>query len=415
MADFERYIDKHNITSLVAEAPDNNLAIVIVIPAFDEPRINDVIDSVLLCTPTMLCIEILVVFNSGEHTPDSIKETNRQGYELVTQRYKQCGTISVHAILIENVRKKHAGVGFARKTGMDQAVIRLNAVQCQRGLIVSLDADTLVADNYLQRLEAIMNDAKTDGGTLFFEHCLTDQSATITNGIALYELHLRYYHNMLCRIGFPHSFYTLGSAFFVRAETYVRQGGMNRKQGGEDFYFLHKVLPKCNYCEDIETTVYPSGRVSQRVPFGTGPKIIEYLGTGRINTYTYESFEPLRQFFMSIEKLFGAENHMANSFCKSMPLPLNQFLETIDFTGAMAEINANASSVKTFRKRFFDYFDAFFIVKYLNFAHEQHFVRREVMDECKKLFVENQWEFDNDPEKTLTLLRQFDRERLYRG
>ena len=42
-------------------------------------------------------------------------------------------------------------------------------------------------------------------------------------------------------VGYPDSIYTIGSAFAVRAEAYMKQGGMNRRQAGEDFYFLYKL------------------------------------------------------------------------------------------------------------------------------------------------------------------------------
>ena len=412
MVEMERYIQKHGIKCLVNWSGDVNPAIIIVIPAYDEPRITEVIDSIQRCHPTTLAVEVLVVFNSGEHTSDSIRETNRHGHEILSQRYKSCGVVSVHSIIIENVRKKHAGVGFARKTGMGQAVLRFYGAANQNGLIGSLDADTLVSENYMQQLTKIYNDTKTDAGTLFFEHRIKEETDTVNSGIILYELHLRYYQNMLDWIGFPYTYYTLGSAFFVRMGTYVKQGGMNRKQGGEDFYFLHKVLPKCNYCEDIETTVYPSGRVSQRVPFGTGPRMLEYLDTREMSTYAFESFLPLKQFYQTFETLYGRDADFFLAYCRSMPYPLNRFLEVTDFAKTMEEISANASVIKTFRSRFYDNFDAFFIVKYLNFSHEQHFTRQPVLCACKKYFDQKQLYFENDPENALTLLRQLDRQRL---
>ena len=56
-----------------------------------------------------------------------------------------------------------------------------------------------------------------------------------------------------------------------------KQDGLNKKQAGEDFYFLQKIMPMGNYFELNSTTVHPSSRTSDRVPFGTGPIINQYL------------------------------------------------------------------------------------------------------------------------------------------
>src|SRR4029434_9989987 len=99
----------------------------------------------------------------------------------------------------------------------------------------------------------------------------------IYKAIAAYELHLRYYLQALRTAGFPHGYHTIGSSMAVRARTYMEQGGMNRRQAGEDFYFLHKLIPLGGFTELNSTTVYPLPRPSNRVPFGTGRAVSEWL------------------------------------------------------------------------------------------------------------------------------------------
>ena len=104
------------------------------------------------------------------------------------------------------------------------------------------------------------------------------------HAIALYELHLRYYLHSVRSTGYPHAFHTVGSAFAVRADIYCQEGGMNRRQGGEDFYFIQKVAQRGSWSECNETCVYPSPRPSDRVPFGTGPavaRLIDRSGIGK--------------------------------------------------------------------------------------------------------------------------------------
>ena len=51
----------------------------------------------------------------------------------------------------------------------------------------------------------------------------------------------------------------------------------------------------------------------------------------------------------------------------------------------MKEINENSSNIKTFTKRFYNWFDAFKILKYLNFAHETSYTKKPLLDEAEKL------------------------------
>ena len=60
--------------------------------------------------------------------------------------------------------------------------------------------------------------------------------------IMKYELYLRYYRLALEYTGHPHAYHCIGSAFAVRTLDYVAQGGMNKRQAGEDFYFLQKLI-----------------------------------------------------------------------------------------------------------------------------------------------------------------------------
>src|SRR5213594_3575687 len=91
----------------------------------------------------------------------------------------------------------------------------------------------------------------------------------VAEAIAAYELHLRYYVRALRYAGFPYAHHTIGSCMAVRADVYKKQGGMNKRQAGEDFYFLQKIIPLGHFTDLTETKVIPSSRPSDRVPFGT--------------------------------------------------------------------------------------------------------------------------------------------------
>jgi len=153
---------------------------------------------------------------------------------------------------------------------------------------------------------------------------------------------------------------------------------MNRRQAGEDFYFLHKLTKLGQIYEIQDAIVYPSARVSDRVPFGTGASMTKWMNDSEDLTFTYNflAFLDLNIFFGRVDSLFqiGAENYP--EFISTLPLSVQEYLQTVDFTDKLSEINRNSSSLDSFRKRFFQFFDAFIILRFLNFAHQKYYPRQ---------------------------------------
>ncbi|MDD3569372.1 MAG: hypothetical protein PHT92_13325, partial [Bacteroidales bacterium] len=77
--------------------------------------------------------------------------------------------------------------------------------------------------------------------------------------------------------------------------------------------------------------------------------------------------------------------------------------------------NNNTSSPENFAKRFFLWFDAFKLLKYLNFAHEGHYQRQPVVNAAKTLLELLGTNTDNglsDAKQTLCTYRLLDAERI---
>ncbi len=49
---------------LIKEAPDENTGIIVVVPAYDEPGIGRLLDSLAQCTPPECKVEVIVVVNA---------------------------------------------------------------------------------------------------------------------------------------------------------------------------------------------------------------------------------------------------------------------------------------------------------------------------------------------------------------
>jgi len=254
-----------------------------------------------------------------------------------------------------------------------------------------MDADAVVQPNYLEALvEHFRGGSLTDvplgvgppsagrqagsgpdGCSIRFEHPLSGSfPPSVYEAITQYELHLRYYLQSVRYTGYPYAFHTVGSSFAVRADIYCKEGGMNRRQGGEDFYFIQKVAQRGNFSQCNTTCIFPSPRPSDRVPFGTGP-VVSRLSTGGDPLLTYDPrpFGMLKELFNSIGEP-GILSGLPESLTGSWPEPIQSFLESQDFKGALEEMQANSASEAAFRKRFWRWFNMFRIMKFLHFARE---------------------------------------------
>ncbi len=414
---FRRYIEKHvSFQAFISSPPNDRLKNIVVIPCYNEPDVLQTLSSLKNCQKPVFPVEVIIVINSGEHASENIIKQNTKTLNEITQWAKSNNTndLKFHTIYLENIPKKIAGAGFARKIGMDEAVRRFEQVNNSEGIISSLDADSKVASNYLIEIEKLFDQhPKTDACSIYFEHPLSgaDFPSVIYDKIAEYELYMRYYSLSLKYTGFPNYYHTVGSGFAVKAGTYCKQGGMNKKQAGEDFYFLHKIMPLGNYRYLKTTTVYPSPRPSNRVPFGTGPVIKSAMEVPckEFEAYDFEVFIHLHDFFSEIDRFFKIENFKFSAF--SFHPSVVEFLRKNNFKDALDEINKNTADKTSFKKRLLRWFDAFRIIKYINFAHEHYYKKVPVsFAACAYLKnTENVRFCDADIKKLLMIFRQIER------
>ncbi len=370
---------------IIKEAPDKSTGIIVVIPAYNEPGINKVLDSLASCSQPACKVEIIIVVNAPEGAEKGSLECNKitiENIEIWKKENSNC-FFRLFAFVAENQSIKEWGVGLARKTGMDEAVRRFDSIDNPGGVILNLDADCLVEQNYFVSVfNELLKKRYRSACSIYFEHPLSgsDFPEYIYKYITLYELHLRYYFQGLAYCGFPYGFHTVGSAIAVKAELYVKTGGMNRRQAGEDFYFIQKLIPSGGYFSLNSTTVYPSPRASSRVPFGTGPTIIR-LSEGKTEpllTYNILAFKDLRTFFGMTENIFRCKPEDLHESYELFPESLKLYFDEKEWTDKMAEIKNNTSGLTSFRKRFFGWFNMFRIVKYLNHVHSGYFEKSPV-------------------------------------
>ncbi len=374
--------NKTLIDTLFADIPSKDTELIIIIPAFNEPGIIYTLNSLLKCKKPPCIVEVIILVNApAKATVEQMEQNNNTIGELTA--WKQENRNTSFNLLFYNAGvqdNQYWGVGMARKMAMDEALRRFDNINNPEGLIISLDADCTVSENYLEELYYQLYKRKDHRAcSIYFEHPLTgDLPVTTYEAIAQYELHMRYYYQALKYTGYPWVHQTMGSAMAVKAEAYAKAGGMSKRQGAEDFYFIQKLVPGGGYFYLNTATVMPSPRISCRVPFGTGPVIAKIIESDDVAfmTYDIQGFIYLKDFFDIVMLLFDADMNTAKKIIANLHDGLQEFLVENEWIEKISEIKNNTASKDTFRKRFFNWFNMFRIVKYMNFIHSQHYLKK---------------------------------------
>lgn len=401
----------------IKEPPDDQTGIVVVIPAFDEPSISALLDSLNSCYVPQCRVEIIIVVNAPENASvESLRNNNQCIKNIIDWKKTSNSFFRLYSFDAGQAPLKRWGVGLARKTGMDEALRRFSIINRPDGVIVCLDADCRVEKNYFMAIyEELLLKKGRKACSIYFEHPLlgTEFPERIYRYIVQYELHLRYFIRGLLYTGYPDAFHTVGSAIAVKADQYMKAGGMNRRQAGEDFYFVQKLVQLGGYFSLASTTVYPSPRESCRVPFGTGIMIAKLIGegSGHLLTYNLSAFSELKELFNISQELYNTGKGVSADHYDDMPSGVKSFIGRQEWSGKVAEIRENTSSAESFRKRFFSWFNTFRIVKYMNHVHNGMYEKQTVSKSaCDLLNAMSIGYHSEDAEELLILFRELDRQ-----
>ena len=378
---------------LIANDTDN-ICQVLVIPAFAEQE---------LLFPTLASLAknsssslekslILCVINNKENSPVEVIENNLQTIECldalvekkslkkfeydkelyhllndVSGAKMKLGYINASSPGYE-IPSNTGGVGMARKIGMDVALGLLKNNAESGTVIISLDADTLVQENYLSVIhDYFISDVKT--AIVAYEHQMPVDDMHQA-AICCYEIFLRYWVLGLKYARSPWAFHSIGSTISVSAKTYLAVRGMNKREAGEDFYFLNKLakVGNINYIKD--TCVYPSARSSTRVPFGTGKRIQRFLAgvcKEEYCLYDPQIFSILADWLQLMNNMFlGCEEDILMKTELIHP-QLKTFLIENNFSLIWSKIRRTAKDEKTLARHFHDWFDGFRTLKMINY------------------------------------------------
>ncbi|WP_209328841.1 glycosyltransferase [Lunatimonas salinarum] len=364
------------------QKPPDNLCLVIAIPCYKEPDVISTLNSLRACVPPSGDVEVIVAVNAPESASEEVLKANKESLRQLEHWKKFNSSSHLHLLIMgeERLPDKTAGAGLARKLAMDEGLRRW--VQAgEDGPILCLDSDCLVSSNYLVAAEKVFSQKQVKLAHFQFSHNWRHESdPLLQKGIVAYELHLRCFIQGLKWAGYPFAVHTVGSCMAVRASSYARSGGMNKRKAGEDFYFMHKLLPLGGYV-DLPATVFPSCRISDRVPFGTGRAQLEWKSGQRdLQTYSMEVFQVLKVFFDRVEELFQQD-------CEQLQIPasLQNPLERLSFGQRIRQFRKESKTHVVFAKKFWSWMDGFMVLKLVHHLRDHGFPNQPILKVSEEL------------------------------
>ena len=247
---------------------------VIVVPAFDEPA--GFPGRVLRNVREQVDVLMIAVLNAPDSAPAAaiartrtlLEDLGGDGSARFSLAKAGRSVLLVDCVTASRRLPKRQGVGLARKIGNDIALTLMQSGQVHPGWLFNTDADTVLPADYFDQAPPERTDAAL---TFPFHHVASDPA--LARKAALYELHLSYYRNRLAFAGSPYAFFTLGSTIAINPLAYAKVRGFPRRNAAEDFYLLNK-LAKVGSVRSLATpTLTIDARLSERVPFGTGPAL----------------------------------------------------------------------------------------------------------------------------------------------
>ncbi|MBT7456423.1 MAG: hypothetical protein HN796_21215 [Gemmatimonadetes bacterium] len=384
-----RYLERRTLSDQwpLLNAPSAACRSIIVIPCLGEyPGILDTLGDLSNCADRDDSL-VIVVVNNRAATPDS--HSSRDA--AVASAVEPTADTTSHDIALNaktltalhdwdqrrlrvawidasspgNELPAKQGVGLARKIGLDWGLQILASQDDLSAPLVCLDGDTRVDPDYLHALHRFFDTPSRWAGILPYAHPI-DGDAAQQAAILCYEFFLRYHATHLAWAGSPYGYHAIGSAMACTAAAYAAISGMNRRQAGEDFYFLQQ-LAKTGSIEVIDgTIVRPSGRPSHRVPFGTGRRVQRFLdGTDQeYQLYHPNSYEIIRQWL----QLAGTDQDgdMMMQSASDIHPQLATFLLEQKFTDAWNRMHRSSPSQAALYAQFHEWFDGFRTLKLIH-------------------------------------------------
>jgi len=263
------------------------------------------------------------------------------------------------------------GVGLARKIAGDIALALIQRGHIEHDWIRCTDADVRVPDDFFEQIHDVSSDVSTVIAP--FIHVPEGDKAQQT-AMAVYDEYLQSYVDGLRAAGSPYAFHTIGSLIAIRAQSYAAVRGIPRREAGEDFYLLNKLAKVGRVVSLAGNPIQIRGRLSDRVPFGTGAALHQICDALERNE-SYRSYDP-RVFDGLAHWLSALDQFVVHSDAarlqrsvKALEDPLGSALfQTLESMGAFTSAEQASRQVSgiQLRRRLMEWNDAFRTLKLIH-------------------------------------------------
>ncbi|MGR3810371.1 hypothetical protein [Jiulongibacter sp. NS-SX5] len=335
------------------------------IPAYKELFVIKTLNSLAQCTPPLGKVNISVFVNGSERDESSIRKINEDAFTEIEEWIANYdGHFQVEVFKDFEIPADKHHVDFSRKRLADKALLDLQK-EGKEGVMVFLDADCTVNQEYLKEISAFFNETDFKAGALHIEHPVSD--ARKDRKIIEYELSLRYLVEMKRWTGITAAVLSLGSAMACTSQAYIEKGGMLNVDSSNST-FLEKFARGEQCGKIVKAVVYPSARRSDRVANGTGSMMLNYAEEEfyRLKVAHPRSFEILREFLLQVPGMYQHEVNV-----NALYPGLQRFMLVNKIKDQLRMFKEVSSSTEEFTNSVYSYFDCQMYLRYLEFMSDE--------------------------------------------
>ena len=309
---------------------------------------------------------VIIVVNNSKNASITIKNDNKKTLQILSnQKYIFFLTIVDATSSAFVLPSKYAGVGLARKIGMDLA---LPFLKSNKSLLLSTDADTILNSNYLQTILYYFNKYDINAAVVGFKHSIS-KNKYIEQAIRKYEKFLISTAKNICRTGSPYGYVSMGSTMICTGMAYMAIGGMPKKKATEDFYFLQELAKFCGVFSIPKILVHPSSRPISRVYLGTGFRMAQAMEGFNINNlyYSNKSFILLKEWIQLGINSWKIDFYQLLKNIDEKNIYLKQFLLKEGIEKIWQNLQASSPTKKHFTHQFHRWFDGLKTIRFLKY------------------------------------------------
>jgi hypothetical protein len=380
-----KYLDRYAEPEAAIKLPGRHYEYSLVIPAFHEDQ-ESVRKVWRRIEPGTSFLVILVVNSNVEEDPSAQMlidglTLNRQISQLTNQIQlveKNGGAEGPDLLVIDRYSRgysidKKQGVGLARKIGMDIAASLINQRVVSGNWLFTTDADAELPENYFN-----LETGDADAAFIYpFKHVAPPG---LKSPMQLYEISMLYYLAGLLWANSPYAYPTIGSTISCSVGRYAAVRGFPKRNTGEDFYLLNKLRKIGEVRLGDGDPIIISGRISNRVPIGTGQAIraIHELGS------------PIAEFTLEDPRCFSQLKYFLdwlNAISVTQPKQLftgdpdtDEYVRIIGLLPHYERKRLQSPTPEVMRKHLHDWFDGLKTRQFIHYFRDQHFGRVTVAE-----------------------------------